>query len=42
MNRFTNPCVIVDILAGVWFDEVIEMLVGVIVLGVWADVVVDR
>ena len=42
MNRFTNPCVIVDILAGVWFDEVTEMLVEVIVLGVRADVVVER
>ena len=39
-NRFTYPCVIVDVLADVWVEEIREMLVGGFVINVWADMVI--
>ena len=40
-NRFTHPCVIIDVLADVWVEEIIKILVGVFVINVWTGVVID-
>ena len=40
-DRFTHPCVIIDVLADVWVEEVIQIFVAVFVINVWADVVID-
>ena len=40
-SRFTHPCVIIDVLADVWVEEVIQIFVAVFVINVWADVVID-
>ena len=40
-NTLVDPCVIIDMLAGVWVGEVIEMLVEVFVIDVRFSVVID-
>ena len=40
-NRFTHPCVSIDVLADVWVEEVIKILFEGFVINVWDDVVID-
>ena len=39
-NRFTHPCVIIDVLTDVWVEDVTRTLVKVFPINVWADAVV--
>ena len=41
-NRFTNPCVIIDVLADVWVEEVIKVFVAVFVTNARADMAIDK
>ena len=40
-NRLTHPCVIIDVPADVWVEEIIKVLVGAFVINARADTVVD-
>ena len=40
-NRFTHPCVIIDVLADVRVEEIIKILVVLFTIGVRANVVID-
>ena len=39
-QRFTNPCVIIGVMADEWGGEVIKVSDGVSVIKVWADVMI--
>ena len=39
-NGFTHPRVIIDLLADVWAEEVMNVFVGVFVANVWSDGVI--
>ena len=39
-NRIIHPCVIIDVLADVWVEEVVKVYVNMSVINVWADVVI--
>ena len=40
-NRFTHPCVVIDVLADVWVEKIVKVLVGAFVINARADTVVD-
>ena len=40
-NRFTYPCVAVDVRTDVWVEKIIKVLVEVFVIAVRDDVVID-
>ena len=39
-NRLTHPCVVIDVLADVWVEDVIKILVEGFVINVRADTVI--
>ena len=39
-KRFTNPCVIIGVMADEWVGEVIKVSDGVFVINVWADAMI--
>ena len=40
-NRFTHACVVIDVLADVWDEDIIKVLVEEFVINVWTDVLID-
>ena len=40
-NRFKRLCVVIDVLADAWVEEVMKVSVKLIVINVWAGVVVN-
>ena len=41
-NRFKRLCVVIDVLADAWVEEVMKVSVKVFVINVRADVVIDK
>ena len=41
-NRSTHSWVVIDVLADVWVEVVINMLVAVFFINLWADTVIDK
>ena len=39
-NKIAHPCVAIDVLADVWVEYVIEIIVGVFTSNLWGDVVI--
>ena len=40
-NRFTHPCVVIDVLADVWVEYIFKVWVEAFAINAWADSVVD-
>ena len=40
-NRFTHPCVVIDVMTGVWDEDIIKVLAVEFVINVWTDVLID-
>ena len=40
-NRLTHSCVVIDVLADVWVEEVIKVLIAVLVMKVSTEVVIE-
>ena len=36
-QRFTHPCVVIDVLVAVWIEEIIKIFVEVFAVNVWSD-----
>ena len=41
INRFTDTCVVIDVLAGVWVEEIMKVFVEVFAINARADVAID-